>query len=193
MKKLLLHTCCAPCGSYISYERLAPRFDLSWYFYNPNLVSQEEYDRRLSAVEEVCRRFNWPLIVEPYEHSAWQTMTCSRGSDPERGLRCHLCYSERLVRTARRAQADGFDIFGTTLLVSPYKDAAAILEIGQALGQGSGPDFLSEDFQADDGYRHSQEMAKQLGLYRQRFCGCEYSLSPQLAAQILKGVIKEKV
>lgn len=186
MKKLLLHTCCAPCGSYISYERLAPRFDLTWYFYNPNLVSAEEYDRRLEAVLKVTSRFDWALITEPYDHNDWQAMTCGRESDPERGPRCQLCYNERLAKTARLAQSKGFDLFGTTLLVSPYKDTAVINRMGQALGNRLGVDFLSEDFQADDGYRHSQEMAKELGLYRQRFCGCEYSLSPQLAASILK-------
>ncbi len=187
MKKLLLHTCCAPCGSFISYERLAPRFQLTWYFYNPNLVSREEYERRLDFAQAVCRRFDWPLVIEPYAHEAWQAMTCGRGSDPERGLRCRLCYSERLARTARQARQAGFDLFSTTLLVSPYKDAAAIRDIGEALARAGGPVFLNEDFQADDGYRRSQEMAKQLGLYRQRFCGCEYSLSPQLAARLLKG------
>lgn len=186
MKKLLLQDCCAPCGAYTSYEKLAPRYDLTWYFCNPNLVSQEEYNRRLEAVHFVCAKFGWALIVEPYEHAGWQKMTCGRGADPERGPRCQLCYHDRLSRTARLAKDSGFDLFGTTLLVSPYKDAAAITSIGLALERSSGIAFLDEDFQADDGYRRSQDMAKQLGLYRQRFCGCEYSLSPNLAARILK-------
>lgn len=184
MKSLLLQVCCAPCGTYTSSERLAPRYGLTWYFCNPNLVSQEEYDRRLEAVQAVATRFNWPLIVEPYEHKTWQMMACRRSADPERGARCQLCYHGRLAQTARLAREKGFDMFGTTLLVSPYKDTAAILAMGCSLADAAGPKFLAEDFQADDGYRRSQKMARELGLYRQKFCGCEYSLSPELAKEL---------
>ena len=184
MKSLLLQVCCAPCGTYTSYDRLAPRYDLTWYFCNPNLVSQEEYDRRLEAVQIVATRFNWPLIVEPYEHKIWQTMACRRAADPERGVRCQLCYHSRLAQTARLAREKDFDMFGTTLLVSPYKDTTAILALGRGLADAAGPEFLVEDFQADDGYRRSQDMARELGLYRQKFCGCEYSLSPELAKEL---------
>jgi predicted adenine nucleotide alpha hydrolase (AANH) superfamily ATPase len=180
MKKLLLQICCAPCGTFISRERLAPRFDLTWYFCNPNLASQLEYDRRLEAVQLMADKFGWPLLIEPYEHEVWQSLTLGRGADPERGPRCQLCYRDRLVRTAQLARRQKFDLFGTTLLVSPYKDTAAINQIGQELAQTLGLPFLSEDFQADDGYRQSQNLARELGLYRQKFCGCEYSLSPAL-------------
>lgn len=181
MKKLLLQICCAPCGTYISRERLAPHYDLTWYFYNPNLVSQEEYDKRLDMVKLMAAKFNFPLIVEPYEHEEWKELVCSRAADPEGGERCRLCYRDRLAKTARLAKEKGFDIFGTTLLVSPYKDAAAIREIGQEWEEISEVAFLDMDFQADDGYRRSQELAKELGLYRQKFCGCEYSQSQALS------------
>ncbi len=177
MKKLLLQICCAPCGTYISRDRLAPHYDLTWYFCNPNLVSLEEYEKRLEMVKLMAAKYDWPLIIEPYEHAEWQEITCGRAADPERGERCRLCYRDRLVRTARLAKEKGFDVFGTTLLVSPYKDAAAIIEIGKELEEMSEVAFLDMDFQADDGYRRSQELAKELGLYRQKFCGCEYSLN----------------
>ncbi len=180
MKKLLLQICCAPCGTYISRERLASHYDLTWYFCNPNLVSREEYEKRLEMVKLMAEKYDWPLIVEPYEHAEWQDMACARASDPERGERCRLCYRDRLVRTASLAQKLGFDIFGTTLLVSPYKDAAAIIAIGKELEEVSEVSFLDMDFQADDGYRRSQELAKELGLYRQKFCGCEYSLNQKV-------------
>lgn len=177
MKKLLLQICCAPCGAYISRERLKPHYDLTWYFCNPNLVSQEEYDKRLEMVRMMAEKYDIPLIIDPYEHEEWKKTACTRAADPERGERCRFCYRDRLARTARLAKENGFDIFGTTLLVSPYKDAAAIIEIGKELEEMSEVEFLNMDFQADDGYRRSQELAKELGLYRQKFCGCEYSLS----------------
>ena len=183
MKKLLLQICCAPCGTYISRERLAPQYELTWYFCNPNLVSEEEYRKRLEMVEMMAEKFGFPLIVEPYEHDEWKDLTCARAADPERGERCRLCYRDRLARTARLAKEMGFDIFGTTLLVSPYKDADAIREIGKELEEASEVAFLDMDFQADDGYRRSQELAKELGLYRQKFCGCEYSLPPDKAGK----------
>lgn len=176
MKKLLLQICCAPCGTYISRERLLPHYALTWYFCNPNLVSQVEYDKRLEMVKLMAEKFSIPLIIEPYIHDEWQAVACERADDPEKGERCRFCYRDRLTRTVRVAKELGFDIFGTTLLVSPYKDAAAICEIGKELEEMSEVEFLDMDFQADDGYRRSQDLAKELGLYRQRFCGCEYSL-----------------
>lgn len=186
MKKLLLQICCAPCGTYISRDRLSSRYDLTWYFCNPNLVTPEEYDKRLAAVKLMAAKFSWPLIIEPYDHESWLALTAGRSSDPERGQRCQICYRDRLTRTAKLAKDRGFDLFGTTLLVSPYKDTTAILNIGRELAAEYGLEFLAEDFQADDGYRRSQELARELGLYRQKFCGCEYSLppSPGLAKKV---------
>jgi hypothetical protein len=180
MKKLLLQICCAPCGTFISRERLAPRYDLTWYFCNPNLVSQEEYDKRLAAVKLMAAKFGWPLLIEPYNHEPWLKKACGRATDPERGERCRICYRDRLTMTAQLAKEKNFDIFGTTLLVSPYKDAAAIREIGWDLAASYGVLFLDEDFQADNAYRQSQDLARELGLYRQKFCGCEYSLTQKL-------------
>lgn len=177
MKKLLLQICCAPCGTYISCNRLASRYDLTWYFCNPNLVSLDEYEKRLAAVKLMANKFNFALIIESYNHSAWLELTRGRSKDPERGERCRFCYRDRLTRTVVLAKEKKFDFFGTTLLVSPYKDTAAIRVIGQELAQEHGVVFLDEDFQSDNAYRRSQELARELGLYRQKFCGCEYSLN----------------
>lgn len=173
--KLLLHICCAPCSSFISREKLLPNFRLTWYFYNSNLNSQEEYDQRLAAVKEVATRFNIPLIIEPYEHSAWRELVRGREGDTEKGGRCQICYRDRLAKTADLARRQGFDFFSTSLLVSPYKDTAAIMAISRQLQAEMGVKFLEEDFQSDNIYRRSQELAKELGLYRQKFCGCEFS------------------
>jgi len=176
MKKLLLQICCAPCGTYISRDRLAPRFEVTWYFCNPNLIAEEEYEKRLDMVKLMALKFNFNLIIEPYDHASWLKLTCGRETDSEKGKRCHLCYRDRLIKTAALAKLKKFDFFGTTLLVSPYKDDVAIRKIGQELSREYKVNFLDEDFQADNGYRRSQELAKELGLYRQKFCGCEYSL-----------------
>ncbi|MFA5109019.1 MAG: epoxyqueuosine reductase QueH [Patescibacteria group bacterium] len=176
MKKLLLHVCCAPCGAYISRDRLAPNYDLTWYFYNPNLNSAAEYEKRLAPVKLLAEKFAWPLLVEPYNHESWREKIHGREADRERGDRCRICYRDRLVKTAELARSKGFDLFGTTLLVSPYKDTEMIKAIGHGLATTNSLVFLDDDFQADDGYRRSQELAKELGIYRQKFCGCEYSI-----------------
>jgi predicted adenine nucleotide alpha hydrolase (AANH) superfamily ATPase len=177
MEKLLLHVCCAPCGAYVSRERLQPRYDLTWYFYNPNLCCQEEYDQRLKYVKLMAEKFAIPLIIEPYsrtDHADWQTKIKGHENDPEKGLRCLICYRDRLEKTARLAKEQGFDFFSTSLLVSPYKDTAAIKKISQELAKICQVKFLDENFQIDNGYQKSQTLARELGIYRQKFCGCEY-------------------
>jgi len=172
---LLLQICCAPCGTYISRDLLQPRYDLTWYFCNPNLCSRLEYQRRLKAVKLMAAKFGFPLIVEPYRPAAWQRQVKGQENDPERGERCRLCYHYRLAKTAQLAKKWNFSLFSTTLLVSPYKDTDALKTIGQELAQRYQVEFLAPDFQADDGYKKSQSLAQTLGLYRQKFCGCEYS------------------
>jgi UDP-GlcNAc:undecaprenyl-phosphate GlcNAc-1-phosphate transferase len=172
---LLLHVCCAPCATYISRERLAEKYNLTWYFYNSNLDSLEEYQRRLAAVKIVTKKYHWPLIIEPYNPQAWQKMIKGHENDVERGGRCQLCYRDRLTKTVQLAKQKKFDFFTTSLLVSPYKDTEAIKRISQGLAEQSPVKFLVSDFQADNGYQKSQALAKELGLYRQKFCGCVYS------------------
>jgi len=173
---LLLHVCCAPCSAYISRERLLPKYELTWYFYNPNLNSLAEYNLRLEAVKLIAHKFNIPLLIEPYEHADWLGAVKGYEGSPERGARCQICYRGRLAKTAELARLKKFDYFSTSLLVSPYKDTEAIKKIGYELTGGSNLKFLDDDFQKDNGYRESQNLAKELGIYRQKFCGCEFSL-----------------
>jgi UDP-GlcNAc:undecaprenyl-phosphate GlcNAc-1-phosphate transferase len=173
---LLLHICCAPCGTYVSRDLLLPKYRLTWFFYNPNLVSQAEYDKRLEAVTLMAEKFSIPLIVIPYENQAWCRKIKGREADPERGVRCQICYLDRLRETAKTAKEKGFEFFGTTLLTSPYKDKESIIKMSKDLSSSFGVKFLAEDFQASDGYRKSQALAKELGIYRQKFCGCKYSI-----------------
>jgi len=177
-QKLLLHICCAPCSAYISRNILMPKYDLTWYFYNSNLNSFEEYSKRLEAVKLVSGKFNIPLIVEPYEHDEWLKKIKGREADPERGGRCQICYRDRLSKTAALARKMEFAYFSTSLLVSPYKDTKAINQIGLEFARKNNLKFLNYDFQENDGYYKSQDLAKELGIYRQKFCGCEFSLKP---------------
>ncbi len=173
---LLLHVCCAPCSAYISRERLLPKYKLTWYFYNSNLSSLAEYNLRLEAVRLVARKFNIPLLIEPYEHAVWLETVKGNEESPERGARCQICYRGRLAKTAELARLNKFDYFSTSLLVSPYKDTEAIKRIGHELAGANGLKFLDDDFQKDNGYRQSQNLARELGIYQQKFCGCEFSL-----------------
>lgn len=173
--KLLLHICCAPCSAYISREILMPKYDLTWFFYNPNLNSLDEYNLRLEAVKLVATKFAIPLIIEPYEHKSWLASVRGREQDSERGERCRICYRDRLLKAVQLAKEKGFSFFTTSLLVSPYKDTREIIKVGRELATKNNLKFLDTDFQASNGYTKSQELAKELGIYRQKFCGCEFS------------------
>jgi len=174
-QKLLLHVCCAPCSAYLVKEILIPEFDTTLYFYNSNLCSEEEYEARLKWVKVVAEQNKIPLIIEPYNHKVWLGKVTGHESNPERGARCIICYRDRLDATAKLAKDNGFDYFSTSLLVSPYKDTKALINISKELAIKYGTKFLGRDFQANDLNKKSQELAKQSDFYRQRFCGCEFS------------------
>lgn len=175
---LLLHSCCGPCSSAV-LERLAPYFDITVFFYNPNILPAEEYQHRLREQRRLLRHMVLPRPIAlwegPYEPDAF--LACARGleQEPEGGRRCTPCFALRLQRTAETASAHGFDFFTTTLSVSPHKNAALINEIGAGL-QTDACRFLYADFKKRGGYQRSLVLSRQYGLYRQRYCGCPFSL-----------------
>lgn len=171
---LLFHVCCAPCAAY-STLALLREYQVTWYFDNSNLSSSEEYEARLFWVKTFAEKNHLPLIIAPYEHGAWLGSICGHEADPEKGARCFICYRRRLAAAARLAKSKKFDFFSTSLLVSPYKDTAALRNISRQLSVANDIAFLDRDFQADNGYRQSQDFAKKQGFYRQKFCGCEFS------------------
>ncbi len=173
--RLLFHICCAPCASYSTQTKLMPHYRVTWYFYNPNLSSLQEYERRLQAVRRAADILKVDLITVPYRHEAWRELVRDRERDAERGARCQLCYRERLQAAYDFAKRRGFRYFSTSLLVSPYKDGEAIRKICRELAAEGGPVFLNQDFQADNGFRASLDWARERGLYLQRYCGCEFS------------------
>lgn len=172
---LLLHICCAPCSTYLIREILKKEFQITLYFNNSNLCSEEEYNERLKWVKWVATEEKLPLVIEPYKHDSWLQLVSGRENDPEKGARCLLCYRSRLEASAKLAKEKGIKYFATSLSVSPYKDVQAITAISKELASKYQIEYLDRDFQVDNIYQKSQDLAKELGFYRQKFCGCEFT------------------
>ena len=176
--KLLLHCCCAPCSS-ATLERLQQEYRVDIYYYNPNIEPEGEFRKRAGEEERFVREFRPDggvrVIVADYDHKAFEEIARGREDMPERSERCYLCYEMRMRKTAEYAKAHGYDLFTTSLSISPYKSARWINEIGERLQQETGVSFLHSDFKKQDGYRRSIELSREYGLYRQDWCGCVYS------------------
>ncbi len=168
--QLLLHACCAPCASW-PLEALSEQLDITVYYYNPNIMPREEYEKRLGQFDKL-RRYPFRLIAEEWDNAAFLAAVRGREGDPEGGGRCSLCFRLRLERAARQAKAGGFDFFTTTLTVSPHKNAQIINAIGAELGEAWGVPWLYSDFKKKEGYKRSIEICRELGIYRQNYCGC---------------------
>lgn len=171
--KILLHVCCAPCSTEV-IERLKDEYEVTLFFFNPNIQPQEEYQKRLSDARLIAERTGLELIEGRYEPERWNDQVKGHENEPEGGERCNICYRMRLQETAKNAE--GFDIIGTTLTISPYKDADKINSIGREIGIP----FLESNFKKKDGYRKSIEHSRMHGLYRQDYCGCLYSKAERM-------------
>lgn len=173
--RLLLHSCCGPCSSAV-IERLAPHFELTVYYYNPNIQPEEEYRRRLMTQRQLVEALGGAVLVEgDYDPDAFLAAVRGLEAEPEGGDRCTACFRLRLEATARRAAEGGFDFFCTTLSVSPHKDAARLNAIAEELAAAYGVRALPADFKKREGYKRSLELSKEHGLYRQDYCGCLFS------------------
>ena len=175
---LLLHSCCAPCSSYV-LEYLSQHFNITVLYYNPNISSKEEYILRLAEqkrfIEALPSKNPVKLIEGDYEPKEFYAIAKGLESCPERGERCRKCYRLRLEYTAKLAKDEGFDYFATTLTLSPLKDAEALNNIGEELSEIFETAYLPSDFKKREGYKRSLELSKEYDLYRQNFCGCVYS------------------
>lgn len=167
MKRLLFHTCCGPCLIYPG-ETLSRDFEITSYYYNPNIHPTTEYIRRLDTLAWYCERLGYELIAGEY-----QPALHLRAAVAADGGRCAACYRLRLEETARYAAENGYGLFSTTLTVSPYQDHDLIGAIGAAAAERHGVAFVYRDFRA--GYREGQAKARELEMYRQPYCGCIYS------------------
>ena len=174
--KLLLHACCAPCSS-ATLERLSAHFDLTILYYNPNIYPPEEYHRREAELERFVEQagYHYPVVELPYDPQEFYSAVAGLENEPERGGRCTVCYRLRMRRAAQYAAEHDFDWFTTTLSISPHKDAKRINAIGQELEAEFGVKHLPSDFKKHNGYLRSLQLSEQYGLYRQDYCGCEFS------------------
>jgi len=174
MKRLLIHICCAPDAT-VGIERLAPDFDAAGYFYNPNIHPEDEYDKRLAAMRTISSLTEFPFVEGSYDPSSWFELVRGLEEEPEKGIRCETCIRMRLRDTAKLANERGFDMFAAVLTVSPRKDAAMVNRLGAQAGEEFGVQYLPTDLKKKDGFKRSVELSTQYGLYRQNYCGCEYS------------------
>ena len=175
---VLLHSCCAPCSSYV-IEYLSKFFYITILYYNPNISPVSEYEKRkaeqIRLINSMDTIYPVKIIDCDYDNDLYEKAIKGLECEPERGLRCHVCYRLRLDKTAQFALENNFDYFGTTLTVSPYKNSDAINSIGLDLEDNYNISFLVSDFKKKNGYKRSIELSSLYNLYRQNYCGCKYS------------------
>lgn len=175
---LLLHACCAPCSSYV-LEYLSQHFDITLFFYNPNISPKEEHDFRYAELVRLVGEMGLSprvkVIEGAYEPERFYSLSEGLEELPEGGARCAKCYDLRLSETAKLAADGKYDFFTTTLSISPYKNAEWLNSIGVRLGEEYGVRYLVSDFKKKNGYKRSCELSEKYGLYRQNYCGCEFS------------------
>lgn len=188
--RLFLHACCAPCSSYVT-EYLSEYFDITLFFYNPNITEYDEYLKRKNELMRFIKekQFRNPVRMVDGDYSPEAFFEISNGREElcEGGARCFDCYLLRLEKTAVRAKEEGYDYFCTTLSVSPHKNSQKLNELGRNLSEKYGVKYLYSDFKKRNGYKRSIELSAQYNLYRQNYCGCIYSKQ-----QAEKKLIKEK-
>lgn len=174
---LLLQSCCGPCSSYV-LEYLSKFFAVTVYYSNSNIWPPEEYHKRLSEQKRLLREAQFPdvsLLECPYAPELFFEAVKGLEQEPEGGKRCPVCFRMRLEDTAKAAKEHGFDYFGTTLTVSPHKNAPLINAIGREIGETCGVKWLPADFKKRSGYLRSIQLSKEYDLYRQDYCGCQFS------------------
>ena len=184
-KKLLLHSCCAPCSTSV-IDQLKENYDITIFYYNPNIYPEEEYLKRkaeeikyIEILHKTQPNVSISLLDSDYDKDSFYSAVKGLEKEREGGARCPVCFRLRLEKTANKAKEMGFDVFGTTLTVSPHKNSEIITKIGLSLEEEYGIKYLAENFKKKDGYKKSIELSKQNNLYRQNYCGCEFALKIQ--------------
>lgn len=172
-KKLLLHSCCAPCSSAV-IEKLALYFDITVLYYNPNIMPLEEYEKRKNEQIKYLEKIKVKHFEIPYLHQEFLDAISGKENLGERSIRCYECYKLRIFKTAEIAKANDFEIFCTTLSVSPHKNAFWINEIMEIASQKFGVEYLPSDFKKENGYLRSLQLSQENNFYRQNYCGCRF-------------------
>ena len=178
-KRILLHSCCAPCSSHV-ITFLTKYFDITILYYNPNISPKSEYDKRkeeqIRLIKEIDKINNIDIIDCDYDNDKYESLIKGYEECPERGERCTICFNLRLEKTAKMAKELNYDYFCSTLTVSPYKNSKLINEIGESLSKKYNIKWLYSDFKKDNGYKKSIDLSHKYNLYRQNYCGCKYSV-----------------
>lgn len=175
---LLLHSCCAPCSSYV-IEYLSNYFHITVFYYNPNISFESEYIHRLNEQKRLISQMitKYPVTVIDGDYNSKDFFDVCKGLENEKegGKRCEKCFYLRIQNTAKLAKKENFDFFATTLTISPLKNAELINSIGEEIGKQYNIKYLCSDFKKKNGYKRSIELSKQYSLYRQNYCGCVFS------------------
>ena len=178
-KRLLLHTCCAPCSASIILDLKEADVDFTVFFYNPNIFPKKEYETRREELIRYCKKMSVPVIIAESEKNKKEWEETVRGYEalPERGERCRRCIDHRLGKTAHYARKNGFDLMATTLSVSRWKDSFMIDTCGKAVTEDiDSVDYWAQNWRAGNREERSKKIAKEEGLYCQKYCGCFYSI-----------------
>lgn len=176
MSSLLLHVCCAPCGAHIIEELKNRGFEVTAFFYNPNIFPEEEYRVRCDEIKNYCQKAGIKFIEMVDKHELWREKIKGYENEPEKGERCKTCYQMRLEKTVGQAAENKYDFFASTLAISPRKDASVINNIGKNLAKRYGLKFYDADWKKEDGFKKSCILSRQYNFYRQTYCGCEFSV-----------------
>lgn len=179
--KILLHVCCAPCSTEV-IEKLKSNNEIILFFSNSNIYPKEEFYKRLENAKIISRVYSLDLIEDKYDHKAWLKFIKGLEEEPEKGKRCEKCFEFNLTRTAEKAKKLGIENFTTTLTISPHKDSKKIFKVGEKIAKECNLNFLEIDFKKKDGFKHSIELSKKYNLYRQGYCGCEFSLRSNITS-----------
>ena len=174
MEKILLHMCCGPCG--IGSIPQIENKDVLLYFANSNIDTNKEFEKRYAEAVKVANYYGYKILKEEYDHSRWSSFIKGLENEPEKGKRCLKCFEFSFILAAKKSIELGYSSFTSTLTISPHKNSRAIFEIGEKVAREFGLEFVKIDFGKNDGFRLSVELSKKLNLYRQKYCGCEYSI-----------------
>lgn len=170
MKHILLHCCCGPCSTSSIERLLSDGYTITIWYSNSNIYPQEEYEKRLLYLKKVADIYHLEFLADVYDHASWQNAIKGLENEPEKGMRCSACFAYNLARTAAKAKELGIEEFTTTLTVSPHKISDMVFDAAQGL-----KGFVPYNFKKMDGFKKSLELSAKYGLYRQSYCGCEYS------------------
>ena len=180
MEKLLLHVCCGPCS--LGGLHKLKDFKVIFHFQNSNIFPEKEHQKRLIETKKVAYEYGYDIIDEVYDHEEWLNFIKGLEDEPERGKRCHSCFEHNLEKTAKKAKELDIHSFTTSLTTSPQKESKIIFEIAKKIASKYNLNFVDIDFKKQNGFAISSKLSKKLNLYRQNYCGCEFSFNNNIAS-----------